>query len=300
MEIRCDMKTLINQSMTSNQAAIYKRRMINLMLYLILITIAVILVFPYVYMVMKSLMTTDEVVGPVKFFPDSPQFINYAKIITDGAYFKATMNSLYIIGFNIIAIPLSASIIAFSFAKLDWVGKNIMFALMLGTMMLPGTVTQIPLYVMYSKIGWIDTLKPFTIPNLFGGGAFYVFLIRQFMMGIPKDIDDAARIDGASTFRIYWNIVLPLCKPVLIYLMVSIFIANWGDFYGPLIYMSSSEAPRTLAYLVFLESTEANASTHMSHMRMAGGVFMTIVPIILFSFFQKQLIEGVTLTGLKG
>lgn len=295
------MKTNILKSTTSsNQAAINKKIMINVLLYTLLIVIALILVFPYFYMVMKSLMTTEEVVGPVKLFPKSPQFVNYAKIITQGEYFKATLNSLYIIGFNIIAIPLSASLIAFSFAKLHWKGKNVMFALMLGTMMLPATVTQIPLYVMYSRMGWIDTLLPFTIPNLFGGGAFFVFLIRQFMMGIPKDIEDAARIDGASTFRIYWNIVLPLCKPVLIYLMVTIFITNWGDFYGPLIYMSSSEAPRTLAYLVFLESTETNAATQMAHMRMAGGVFMTIVPVILFSFFQKQLIEGVTLTGLKG
>jgi len=175
-----------------------------------------------------------------------------------------------------------------------------MFAVMMGTMMLPATVTQIPLYIMYTKIGWIDTLYPFTIPNLFGGGAFYIFLLRQFMLGIPKDLTDAARIDGAGTFRIYWNIILPLCKPVLIYLMVTIFIAYWGDFYGPLIYMSSSEAPRTLAYLIFLKSTEANAATQMAHIRMAGGVFMTLIPAILFMIFQKQLIEGVTLTGSKG
>ena len=103
-------------------------------------------------MVMKSLMTTEEVVGPVKLFPTVPQFVNYTKIISEGAYFKATLNSLYIIGFNIIAVPLSASIIAFSFAKLKWKGKKVMFALMLGTMMLPGTVTQIPLYMMFSNI----------------------------------------------------------------------------------------------------------------------------------------------------
>jgi multiple sugar transport system permease protein len=268
--------------------------------YFLLIMIAVILIFPYFYMVMKSLMTTEEVVGPVKLFPDSLQFVNYVDLFTQSAYFKATLNSIYVIGFNVIAVPLSASMIAFSFAKLRWKGRKAMFAIMMSTMMLPATVTQIPLFIMYSKMGWIDTLLPFTIPNLFGGGAFYIFLLRQFMMGIPKDYVDAAKIDGAGSFRVYWQIILPLCKPVLIYLMVSIFIAYWGDFYGPLIYMSSSEAPRTLAYLIFLESAESNAATQMAHIRMAGGVFMSLIPAILFTLFQKQLIEGVTLTGSKG
>lgn len=276
------------------------KKYLAIFLYALMTLIALVLVFPYFFMVMKSLMTTEEVVGPVKLFPTIPQFINYLNLFTQSEYLKATMNSLYVIGFNIVAVPLSASMIAFSFAKLHWKGKKVMFAVMMGTMMLPATVTQIPLYIMYTKIGWIDTLYPFTIPNLFGGGAFYIFLLRQFMLGIPKDLTDAARIDGAGTFRIYWNIILPLCKPVLIYLMVTIFIAYWGDFYGPLIYMSSSEAPRTLAYLIFLKSTEANAATQMAHIRMAGGVFMTLIPAILFMIFQKQLIEGVTLTGSKG
>jgi len=283
-----------------NRKAKTKKKTLMICVYALMTLIAIVLVFPYFFMVMKSLMTTEEVVGPVKLFPDLPQFINYLNLFTQSEYLKATMNSLYVIGFNIIAVPLSASMIAYSFAKLHWKGKKVMFALMMATMMLPATVTQIPLYIMYTKIGWIDTLYPFTIPNLFGGGAFYIFLIRQFMLGIPKDLTDAARIDGAGTFRIYWNIILPLCKPVLVYLMVTIFIAYWGDFYGPLIYMSSSEAPRTLAYLIFLKSTEANAATQMAHIRMAGGVFMTFIPAILFMIFQKQLIEGVTLTGSKG
>lgn len=285
---------------SQNNRAKRQKKFVSIFIYVLLITIAVILVFPYFYMVMKSLMTSEEVVGPVKLFPAVAQWSNYISLFTENEYFKATLNSLYVIGFNVIAIPLSASLIAFSFAKLEWKGKKLMFALMMATMMLPATVTQIPLFIMYSKIGWIDTLAPFTIPNLFGGGAFYIFLIRQFMMGIPRDMTDAAKIDGATTMGIFWKIILPLCKPVLVYLMVTVFINNWGDFYGPLLYMSSSEAPRTLAYLIFLKSTEANAATQMANMRMAGGVFMTIIPAILFLIFQKQLIEGVTLTGSKG
>ncbi|MCK9235104.1 MAG: carbohydrate ABC transporter permease [Acholeplasmataceae bacterium] len=284
----------------ANKKALRKKRLVTISLFALMVAIAIILIFPYVFMVSKSLMNSVEVINPiVQLFPKKPQFTNYVDLFTEADYLKATMNSIIVVTFNIIVVPLSASLIAFSFAKLEWKGKKFMFAFMMSTMMLPGIVTQIPLYVMYSKIGWLDTLKPLMIPNLFGGGAIYIFLLRQFMRAIPKDLEEAAKIDGAGTFRIYWQIILPLCKPVLIYIIVTVFIANWGDYYGPLVFMSSSEAPRTLPYLIFLQSTDVNAAANMVHMRMAGSVFLTIVPIILFSIFQKHLIEGIVMTGIK-
>lgn len=262
--------------------------------------LAIILIFPYAFMVSKSLMTGEEVIDPqIVVFPKAPQFINYVNLFKQSGYLKATLHTCIIIAFNLIAVPLSASIVAYSFAKLKWFGRRFMFAFMLSTMMLPAVVTQLPLYVIYAKINWIDTLYPFTIPNLFGGGALYIFLLRQFMMGIPKDMSNAARIDGASPFRVYWNIILPLCKPVLIYVTVNVFIAYWGDYYGPLIYMHKSDAPRTLAYVLFLDSTNKDSSLYKSNMRMAGGVFMSIIPVILFAIFQNQLIDGVIMTGIK-
>jgi len=284
----------------ANKKALRKKRLTNLSLFILMVAIAIVLIFPYVFMVSKSLMDSVEVINPiVQLFPKKPQYTNYVDLFTESDYLKATLNSIIVVSFNIIVVPLSASLIAFSFAKLEWKGKKFMFAFMMSTMMLPGIVTQIPLYVMYSKIGWLDTLKPLMIPNLFGGGAIYIFLLRQFMRAIPKDLEEAAKIDGAGTFRIYWQIILPLCKPVLIYIIVTVFIANWGDYYGPLVFMSSSEAPRTLPYLIFLQSTDVNAAANMVHMRMAGSVFLTIVPIILFSIFQKHLIEGIVMTGIK-
>lgn len=267
--------------------------------YILLAVLAVVLVFPYFYMLMRSLMSHEEVSDPVlRLFPAVPQFVNYVKLFTQNNYFKATLNTLFIIVFNSFAICLSASIIAFSFAKLEWIGKKFMFAAMLGTIMLPGIATQIPLYVMYSKFRWIDTFWPFTIPNLFGGSAIYIFLMRQFMQGIPKEMDNAAKIDGAGPLRRWW-LIFPLCKPILIYLLVNIFVGNWGDYYGPLIFMPGDEAPRTLAYLVFLDSLQENAATYNANLRMAGGVFMSVFPTILFFIFQRQLIEGVATTGLK-
>ena len=268
---------------------------------LIMVIIGVVLVFPYFYMVSKSLMSSTEVVDPnVPILPSSPQFANYLSIFNNEDYLKALGNTCIIIGFNIVATLLSASLIAFSFAKLEWVGKRVMFILMMFTMMLPAAATQIPLYVMYAKWHWIDTLLPLTIPNLFGGGAVYIFLLRQYMMGIPNNMIDAARAEGASMWKVYWHIVLPNCKPILIYIGVTILMTNWGDFYGPLVYLTSDSAPRTLAYYVFLNSTEGDAAAQMAHIRMAAGVFMTIVPAIVFGIFQKQLTDGVLTTGRKG
>lgn len=267
----------------------------------VMIAIAIVLIFPYFYMVMKSLMSESEVISPnPPFFPETPIWENYIRLFSESGYGKALLNSLIVVAFNCIAIPLSASLIAFSFAKCRWKGRNLMFALMMFTTMLPAVATQIPLYVMYSEFGWIDTLLPLTIPNLFGGGASYIFLLRQYMMGIPNDMGDAAKMDGASPFRIYWSIILPNCKPILLYIAVTVFITNWGDYYGPLVYMTSDNAPYTLAYLIYKNSTEGDAAAQLAAVRMAGGVFMTIFPAIIFALFQKQLTEGVLTSGIKG
>jgi len=268
---------------------------------LIMIVIGVILVFPYFDMISKSLMNETEVIDPnVPLLPSTPQWSNYWKLFTESGYLKATMYSLIVCLFNAIVVPLSASLIAFSFAKCHWKGRNVMFALMMFTTMLPAVATQIPLYVMYSEWGWIDTLFPLTLPNLFGGGASYIFLLRQYMMGIPNDMEDAAKIDGANPFRIYWNIILPNCKPILIYIAITVIITNWGDYYGPLVFMTSDDAPYTLAYLIYKKSTEGEAASQLAAVRMAGGVFMTILPAIIFTLFQQQLTDGVLTSGLKG
>lgn len=268
---------------------------------IIMIAIAVVLIFPYFYMVMKSLMSEEEVISPnPPFFPKTPIRGNYIRLFSESGYGRALLNSIIVVAFNCIVVPLSASLIAFSFAKCRWKGRNLMFALMMFTTMLPAVATQIPLYVMYSEFGWIDTLLPLTIPNLFGGGASYIFLLRQYMMGIPNDMGDAAKVDGASPFRIYWNVILPNCKPILLYIAVTVFITNWGDYYGPLVYMTSDNAPYTLAYLIYKNSTEGDAAAQLAAVRMAGGVFMTIFPAIVFALFQKQLTEGVLTSGIKG
>ena len=293
-------KTVLDEH---NRQAKRKNAAFKVSLYVIMSLLAIFLLFPYFYMICQSLMNVDEV-STLKFFPSKLMFKNYVTIFKTGGYGEGLMYTLVIIGFNLVVVPLASSLIAYSFAKLRWVGRKVMFSLMLGTMMLPAAVTQLPLYVMYAKFGWLNTIAPFTIPNLFGGGAIYIFLIRQFMMGIPNALEDAAKIDGANTFTRYFKIVLPLCVPVLIYVMVQVFIAYWGDYYGPLVFLNNYQnkgAVKTIALVLYGFTTDpSKKGSQGNEVVFAGAVFMSIIPTILFAIFQKQLIEGVTMSGLKG
>ena len=278
-----------------------KISLVNVLLYIIMVPLAVVLLFPFFYMISKSLMTSEEVINPVpQFFPAVPQFGNYLSLFSTNEYLLGFAYTLAIVCCNMISVPFSAGLAAFSFSKIKWKGRGLMFAVMLGTMMLPGAITQVPLYSLYFSFGWIDTLWPFIVPNFFGGGAVYIFLLTQFMRGIPKDMDNAAKIDGASAFRRFISINFPLCKAVLIYVIVNVFLAYWGDYYGPLMYMHSSSAPKTFALVLFEKAMDTDSAMDMANIRMAGGVFMSVFPALLFAVFQKQLIDGVMIGSVKG
>ena len=277
------------------------RRVFRLaVVYLCMVLFGAVLLFPYVFMVSKSLMSGSEAAHlPVRLFPTEATLAAYGKVFSaDTPYLRYTWNSCKIILFNVVAIPFSASLIAYGFAKTKFFGQRALFAVMLSTMLLPTMVLQIPQFVMFMSFGWYDSIWPMTIPNLFGGGAANVFLIRQFMRGIPNSLEDAARIDGANAFTRYARITLPLCRAILIFMMVNVFIAYWSDFYGPLIYLKTT-ANFTLAIGIFKDFSN-DASIQNTPVLMAAGVFMTLFPAVLFGFFQKDLIEGVNLSGIKG
>lgn len=269
--------------------------------YIVSSLIAVILVFPFVYMLLRSFMSTEQILRkPVEMFPDATATVSaYIGLFQSQGYGSAILQTLKIVGFNVIAVPLSGAFVAYGFARMKFPGKDLVFAVMLATMMIPGAVLQVPLYVMFSDFGWTNTILPLTIPNLFGGGAVYIFLVRQFMRGIPKEIEEAGKIDGANPYVRFFVLILPLCTPVLIYVIINVFNANWGDFYGPLVYMSNAKKP-TLAFVVFNDAIYASVSAAKENSRMAAGVFMSVFPVILFILFQKQLIEGVAMSSLKG
>ncbi|MEJ5251648.1 MAG: carbohydrate ABC transporter permease [Armatimonadota bacterium] len=204
-------------------------------------------------------------------------------------------NTLFLSILSIIGTVLSSSLVAFAFSRLRWPGRDIWFVVLLATMMVPGAVTMLPVFVIFRALGWVDTLRPLWVPAFFGS-AFNIFLLRQFFMTIPMDLEDAAKIDGCSYFGIYWRIMLPLIKPALAAVTIWTFMGAWNNFMGPLIYISSPEK-MPLAYALQLFQSQHGGEPGML---MAAATMVMLPVLVLFFFTQRYFIEGVTLTGIKG
>ncbi len=217
---------------------------------------------------------------------------NYADV--DIPHYAA--NTAYICFFNVVAIVASCSLVAYGFARIRFPGRNIIFAIMIGTLILPNWTTLIPTYMVFKWLGWLGTFRPLTWPALFGD-AFTIFLMRQFMRGIPMELSEAAYIDGASEFGIYRRVVLPLVKPVLAVAALFTFISNYNDFFNPLIYLSDS-GNYTLALGAF-QFVRTHGAPDIGAV-VAYSMLVTLPLMVLFFFAQRMLVEGVTLTGIKG
>ena len=208
---------------------------------------------------------------------------------------RYVFNSFYLVALSIVGQAFSCSLVAYAFSRLQWPGRDLLFAVLLATMMLPGQVTMIPVFMIFRHLGWYNTLKALWVPSFFGS-AFFIFMLRQFMKAIPTDLEEAARIDGCSLFGIYWRIILPLIKPALAAVCIFTFMNTWNDFMGPLIYVNDQRLyPLALGLFDF-------RSEHSSEfgMLMAASTLMTLPVIAIFFMAQRHFIQGVTLTGIKG
>lgn len=257
-------------------------------------------IFPFFVMVCISLLRDSDVYLRVLI---SPQGIidvgNYLSIFTGTSrYMRYLLNTLIVAIVSAAGIPLVSSLCAYGFAKCRFHGRNLMFSIMLGTLMIPGVATMLPLYSMYASLRWLDTLYPLIVPALFGGGATNIFLVRQFMRGVPDDLLDAARIDGAGVFRLYWQFCVPLCVPVLLFVAYQSFTGAWSNFAAPMLYIDQRSEWVPLALGIYYDYGPPSRS--LANSAMAAGTVMTLPCIILFIIFQKYLIEGVSITGLKG
>lgn len=271
----------------------------SLLLYFFLVLLAIFFLVPFFIMILRSFMTDTEVSTlPVAIWPSQITFEYYANALNPDL-FKYLGNTLLVAAVNVVGIPLSAALCAYGFARLKFKGRDFFFGAVMATLMLPPIVVQIPLYVIYYKLGWINTLNPLLIPGLFGGGAVNIFLIRQFMKGIPGEIENAAKIDGANSFQTFILIDFPLCMPVITYVAITTFLGVWNDFAGPLMYIWN-EKFYTLAVGIYYKYMEVSVmDVTFANVKMATGVLLLIPPAILFAFFQKQLISGVATTGMK-
>ncbi len=279
------------------RSQIQRRKLWKIFIYLILIASSVVMLLPFVWMISTSLMNETEMFRiPPVWIPQPPRFANFAetwKALPFATFFR---NTIVLTVGRLLPLLFSCSLAAYGFARLRARRKNFLFILMLSTMMLPYQVTMIPLYILFAKIGWVNTYLPLIIPSFFGI-PFYIFMLRQFFMTIPIEYDESARIDGASTFKIFYKIILPLSKPALAAMSIFIFMWSWNDFFTPLIYLhKTAQYPLALGLQLFRSYGEY--STRWDYI-MAGSVLMAIPPLILFFFGQRFFVQGVTVTGLK-
>lgn len=272
----------------SSRAAVLAMLLLGSMVFLV----------PFYVMLAISLKSEKELgMTEIWNWPRNATFENYRYVIQNpnvsfGLFLR---NTVFISVVTTIGVLFSSSVVAYAFARLKFPGRDRLFLLLLSTMMLPGIVTMIPTYVLFAKIGWVNSFKPLTIPAFFGGGAFNIFLLRQFIMGIPQELDEAAVLDGASHWTIYSRIILPLSGAALATVGVLCFIFNWKEFLGPLLYLNDP----------MLQTNELGLSTYNSlqsskwHLVMAGSVLVMIPIVIIFFVGQRYFVKGLAMTGGK-
>lgn len=257
-------------------------------IYILLGLIAIYFLAPFVYMFFSAFKTEAEAIAyPPKFFPETWNWHNFPDAWNSQPFGQYLFNSVLVTVLNTAGQVLSCSLVAYGFARFQFKGKNVLFMILLSTMMIPWDVTMIPQYMEFKLFGWINTLKPLIIPAWFGS-AYYIFLMRQFLMGIPKDFEEAAKIDGANEFQIYWKIFMPIMKPCLIMVAVLNMLTVWNDYLGPLIFLQD-RSKYTLA--LGLASFKGVHSTQIIPM-LCITIIMIIPPIIIFVIAQKYIVDG--------
>jgi multiple sugar transport system permease protein len=248
-------------------------------------------------MVGTSLTPASEAIKADRpFFPSTLAWSNYREALTAMPFHLFLGNTLTVVVLNVIGQTFSAALVAFAFARLRFPYREPLFVLVLATMMLPPQVTMIPQFILFTIPGWVDSLKPLIVPAFFGGSAFFIFILRQFFLTIPKELEEAARLDGCSTFRVFWHVALPSSKPALATVALFSFIGHWNDFLGPQIY-TQSMAKKTLA--VGLNSFKDMNGTEY-HLLMAASVAVLLPVVVIFFFTQRYFTEGVVMSGVKG
>ncbi len=269
----------------------------HVVVHLLLLLVVVATSLPLVYMVSTSLKPDGtEYEFPIRWIPERLAWETYRTAFEAVPTLTFLRNTLIIAAVSLVGELLTASLAAWGFARLRFPGRNVFFTLMLSTLMMPYFVTMIPLFVLYRNLGWVNTLYPFTVPAFFGGSPMYIFLLRQFYMTLPPELDDAARIDGAGYFRTWWSVLLPLTRPALATVAILSLMFHWNDFTGPLILLNSQDR-FTLALGIRMFRDQHRTYVNQT---MAYSTMMTIPVVTVFFIFQKYFIQGISMTGLTG
>jgi len=294
------------QILGQRQKAIKRIPLFDILATVLTIALALVFFFPLYWAIVGSLKRPEELqVIPPLLYPPVPQWSNFVQVGQVIPFFRYVLNTAVITILGMIGGAVSASLVAYGFACFRFRGRNTLFLILLGTMILPGEVTLIPTFVLFVKyLGWGNTIKPLVVPNYFGGGAFSIFLFRQFFSSIPKDLNDASKIDGCGPIRYYLRILMPLSVPVIITLCILWFQYLWNDLMGPLIYLTDREKYTVTTGLLALRSTLGGTFSRrgqaMDHLLMAGSLIGMLPSLIIFFTLQRYFIKGVIMTGIKG
>ena len=266
-------------------------------IYGLLILIGIAFLAPFAWMISTSLKPLNETLSlPPRWIPSEIRWENYPDAIREMRYFwRYAGNTLLVCLLSVVGTVMSSALAAYGFSRIEWRGRDKVFLVLLATMMIPFPVVMVPIYTLFKELGWIGTFKPLWVPTFFAG-AFNVFLLRQFFLGLPKDISEAARIDGCSEIGIFFRIILPLCKPALLVVALFQFLFTWNDFLGPLIYLTEQK-DYTLA--LGLQSFQSQQGGTAWHHLMAASTLVVLPVLVLFFFTQKSFIEGIATSGGK-
>ena len=285
-------ETTPKRTLTASQASLLHK----LVGYGALIVAAIVLVVPLYWMLSTALKSPAQTFAlPPEWVPNPVEWENFPRVFQEVPFGRFILNTAFIVFMNIVGELVAVTLVAYGFARLRFPGRSFLFLLMLSTLMIPYHVTLVPRFILFSKLGWINTYLPLIVPS-FTGSAFLIFLVRQYMMSIPFELDEAAYIDGATRFDVFWRIILPLSRPALVLVVVFTFVGTWNDFLQPLIYLNDPELFTVSLGLSFFQGTRETDW----NLLMAGSLLATIPPLVLFFIAQRQLIGGIAIEGLKG
>lgn len=263
--------------------------------YVILIVMGLLILFPFAWLITSSLKNEFQYYAvPIQWIPNPAMWSNYVDVFAAYNFAHYIFNSVWLALYAVVVTTFSSAFVAYGFARFRFPGRSVLFILVLATMMIPAQVLTIALYTTFKNLGWIDTFLPLMVPKLFGD-AFSIFLFRQFFMGLPREIDEAARIDGCGSFRIFWNMVLPQSMPVVIVVAIFAFLNSWRDAWNPLIYLSS-DSNRTVPLGLFFFT---NPYKSVDPQLMAATLIALVVPVVLYAIGQRYIDSGVAIAELK-
>lgn len=275
-----------------------RKQVESLLRHLLLIVITIIFLLPFYWMIISAFKENTLVFSnPIKWIPDPFRWQNFPEALNYPGFpfLKFLWNSTYYAGLVTLGTIFSCSMAGYAFARLRYPGRDLIFSITVASLMIPGIVTFIPVFLFFKNLGWLGSYKPLIVPAFFGN-AFFIFMMRQFFSAMPEELADAARVDGANEFMIFWRIMIPLVRPALIVMAVFTFMWTWHEFFGPLIYLSNQDQyPLSLGLYAF----RARRTTEWGLM-MAGATLTTMPLVILFFFAQRYFLEGIKMTGLKG